>query len=530
MELRQYLAVIGKWLWLIVLSVAIAATSSYLASRASAPYYRTKTTLMVGRLTQNPDPNTADLGTAQQLAYTYAQLARREPVLRGAIDRLGLEMDPAALAGQVSANIILQTQLLEINVVDTNPQRAKALADAIAQQLVLSSPGSPTSLDAEKQSFLKRQMDDLEGKIEAAQTDIASLQKELDAAISARQIQDLRNQVTVLQGKIGDWQSTYASLLTSLQGGDINVLSVVEEARLPTRPIGPNVKADVLLAAFIGLILSVGGAFVIEYLDDTIKTDVDVTSILGLPTLGGILDFGKEEGPSIATDNPKSVYVEAYRALRTNIRFSSPDHPPKVLLVTSPLSLEGKTTTAANLGAVFARSGTSTILVDADLRKPRQHKLFKLDNRSGLTNSLVADDLDQMKGNFKESGVPNLRLLASGPRPPNPSELLSTERMAVLIEKLRGEAEVVIFDTPPCLAVSDAAALANKVDGILLVLEAGKTRREAAVRAKESLEQVGGKILGVVMTKIPIKKRGYGHYYYYYYPSYYHDEEKKESS
>lgn len=528
MELRQYLSLIGKWLWLVVLSVAIAATASYLASRAATPIYRTKTTLMVGRIIQNPDPTSMDLYTGQQLAYTYAQLARREPVLQGAIESLALNMPASALAGQVSTNIVLQTQLLEIYVVDTNPHRAKALADAIAQQLILISPGSAPSLDAAKQAFLSQQVSDLESKIEDARDEISKLQQDLDAAISARQIQDLRSQITVLQGKITDWQRTYASLLTSLQGGNVNALSVVEEAALPAYPIGSNVMTNVMLASLIGLILAVGGAFLIEYLDDTIKTDTDVTSVLGLPTLGGIIDFGKKEGPSIATDNPKSISVEAYRALRTNIRFSSPDRQPKTLLITSPEASEGKTTTTANLGAVFARAGTPTIIVDADLRKPRQHRLFQLDNRTGLTTALVADDLAQMNGNLKESGVPNLRLLASGPRPPNPSELLSSERMGVLMQRLADQADVVIFDTPPALAVSDAAALANKVDGILLVVEAGKTRREAAVRAKEALEQVGGKILGVVLTKIPAKRRGYGHYYYYYYPSYYSDEDKKK--
>ena len=525
MELRQYLTVIWKWWWLIALSVAVAAASSYLVSRQTVPVYRTQTTLIVGRVIQSPDPSTMDLYTGQQLAYTYAQLVRREPVLRGAIDSLGLDMDPRTLANQVTANVVLQTQLLEISVIDTNPHRAKALADAIAQQLVLTSPGSAASLDPEKQAFLRRQVDELEGRIEGAQAEIALLQQDLDAAISARQIQDLRSQITVLQTKIADWQRTYANLLISLQGGNVNALSVVEEARLPTYPIGSNTTMQVLLAAIIGFILAMAGAFLIEYLDDTIKTDKDITEVLGLPTLGGIVDLGDKEAPAIATDKPKSISVEAYRALRTNISFSSPDRPPRILLITSATSAEGKTTTAANLGAVFARAGTPTIVVDADLRKPRQHKLFQVDNRIGLTTSLVAGDLAQMNGNLKETGVPNLQLLASGPRPPNPSELLSSERMSALIEKLRADAGVVIIDSPPCLAVSDAAVLASRVDGILLVIEAGRTRREAAVRAKEALEQVGGKILGVVLTKIPIKRRGEG--YYYYYPSYYSDEDKK---
>ncbi|HEX7973449.1 MAG TPA: Wzz/FepE/Etk N-terminal domain-containing protein, partial [Anaerolineales bacterium] len=167
MELRQYFATIGKWFWLILLSVIIAAGASFFASKATTPLFRTKTTLMVGKITQKPDPNSADIYTGQQLAYTYTQLVRREPVLKGALQTLGLPLNWEGLANQVSASIVPQTQLIEISVVDSDPRRAKALADAIGQQLIEQSPAGTSNASNEQVVFIQDQLKDLKAKTEA---------------------------------------------------------------------------------------------------------------------------------------------------------------------------------------------------------------------------------------------------------------------------------------------------------------------------------------------------------------------------
>ena len=333
MELRHYLTLIWKWVWLVVLSVAVAATSSYIASKAATPLYRTKTTLMVGRVTENPDPNSVDLWTGQQLALTYIQLARREPVLQGAITRLGLEMSWQALASQVSTNIVAQTMLLEISVIDSDPYRAKVLADSIAQELILQSPTSSNGTNPEETAFIQEQITDLKTKIEAAQLESERLQQEMDAANSARQIQDLQNQIYIAETKISGWQSSYSQLLLSLTGGDVNALSVVEEASIPYAPISPNVRMNVLLASAIGLALAVGGIFLIEYLDDTIKGPEDVMRVTSLPLMGGISRIEGDDYPDklIAVKHPLSPIVEAYRVLRTHLQFSSVDKPARTL-------------------------------------------------------------------------------------------------------------------------------------------------------------------------------------------------------
>lgn len=212
--------------------------------------------------------------------------------------------------------------------------------------------------------------------------------------------------------------------------------------------------------------------------------------------------------------NSHSHLVEAFRILRTNIHFSTLDKPVRSLLLTSPGPGEGKSTVGANLAIAMAQAGNRCILVDADLRKPAQHKIFGLANRTGLTNLLLGQKtLEEV---LQSTAVSGLRLLASGPLPPNPAELLGSQAMQKVIAALNENAESVIFDAPPAVAFSDTAVLASRMDGVLLVLNAGAVPREVALRAKAALEGVRARILGVVMNNVdPAGSQGYYYYYYY---------------
>src|SRR5262245_44580838 len=204
----------------------------------------------------------------------------------------------------------------------------------------------------------------------------------------------------------------------------------------------------------------------------------------------------------IAYYDPSSPVAEAYRTLRTNIQFSSLDKPVRTLLATSSGPEEGKSTTLANLAVVLAQAEKRVILVDCDLRKPALHKLFGLPNAAGLTSLLVQDDLKELP--LQEVGLAGLSVLTSGPLPPNPSELLGSQRLAHLIERLKEEADYVLFDTPPVIAVTDAAVLATRLDGAILVVSAGRTRRDLAQKAKAQLERVNANILGVVLNNVKL--------------------------
>ncbi|NLG70992.1 MAG: polysaccharide biosynthesis tyrosine autokinase [Chloroflexi bacterium] len=516
MELRQYLEIVRKWLWLVVLAVGIAAGASLVASLMATPLYTTKTTLMVGRVTQNPDPSSMEINTGQQLAATYAQLSVREPVLKGAIDSLGLNINWESLRNRVRANVIPQTHLLEINVIDSDPYRAKLLADAIAQQLILQSPTMDESITQEQLAFTRQLMDELQRKIEDAQQESILLNQELDAANSARAIQDLQNQINVLETKMNNWQNTYSQLLASLQGGNVNALSVIEEASIPRRPFSPDVVMNVALAAVIGLLLAVGGIFLIEYLDDTIKSPEDINRTTGLSTLGTISRIEGQEYPEklVALHHPLHPVVETYRVLRTNLQFSSLDKPLNTLAVTSPGPSEGKSLTISNLAVVMAHSGLRVILVDADLRRPTLHKIFGVSNHYGITDIILHGDTSPEE-KLQNTEHELLRVLPSGVLPPNPAELLGSDRMRETIYYLTGCADIVLFDTPPALLFADPAILGIHLDGVLLVNDFGGTRRSDARKAVENLRRVKVNILGVVLNNVPPSAGG--SYYNYYY-------------
>jgi non-specific protein-tyrosine kinase len=203
----------------------------------------------------------------------------------------------------------------------------------------------------------------------------------------------------------------------------------------------------------------------------------------------------------IALSEPRSPVSEAYRTLRTNLDFASLDRALKTLVVTSAGVGEGKSTTLANLAVVSAQAGRSVILVDADLRRPKLHQVFGLGNEAGLTTAMM-DQAALASPPLQETGVEGLRLLTSGPLPPNPAELMGSRRMVEVIATLAGEADQVLFDTPPVLAVTDAAVLATKADGVMLVISAGKTRREYARAAVQRLEQINARLVGTVLTNV----------------------------
>ncbi len=203
----------------------------------------------------------------------------------------------------------------------------------------------------------------------------------------------------------------------------------------------------------------------------------------------------------VTISNPRSPISEAYRTLRTNLEFSSLDKPLKTMVVTSAGPEEGKSTTLANLAVTLAQAEKKVILVDCDLRRPSQHEIFGVANGVGLT-SMVVDEEAFKNPPLQETPVPNLKLLPSGPLPPNPSELLGSRRMEEIIATLRERADLVLFDAPPIIAVTDAAVLASKVDGVLLVIRAGTTKRDHAQRAKALLEKVNARLVGAVLNNV----------------------------
>jgi len=323
------------------------------------------------------------------------------------------------------------------------------------------------------------------------------------------------------------------------EAGQIGMVRVIDSAKEPFSPIRPKKKLNLILGAIIGLSLGIGITLLVDYLDDSLKSIEDIERLTGLRVLGSIPEIRTEEKkktrPKPATPSqeqevqkiasrmvthfePKSPVSEAYRTFRTNIQFARFDKPPRTLLVTSAGPGEGKSTSVANLAITMAQMGTRTLLVDADLRRPVLHSIFEQKKDIGLTNVLLGSV--SLKDAVHELAVPNLSLLCCGTLPPNPSELLGSEAMKKLIEQLKEVYDVILFDSPPVVAVTDAAVLSTQIDGTILIISSRETTRNAENRAKALLNNVQAQILGAVLNNVKVEGR-YGSYYYYYYYHYY---------
>jgi non-specific protein-tyrosine kinase len=416
------------------------------------------------------------------------------------------------LAGQVNANIVQQTQLIEIVVVDNVPLRAKVIADEIARQLILQSPSGVT--DEELRNFTQSQIDELKEKILNAQAESVRLSQELDVATGARRIQEIQGQISTLETKINSWQDIYSKLLASLEGGDVNALALVEEAEIPSSPISPNKQMNLVLAAAAGAILSIAGIFIVEYLDDTLKTPAEVARITGLTSLGniGMIDGKNFSGRLVTVHDPLSPVTEDFRVLQMNLLFSTVDRPLRTILFTSSGSMEGKSSTISNLAVCMAEAGQRIILVDTDLRRPVLHKIFDVQNQIGLTNAILNHELEVSQC-IQDTRIQNLRILASGTLPPNPAQFLSSEKFLGVIEQIKKEADVILFDSPPVLMFSDPSILGMRVDGVVLIIRAGYTRSGEARHAVDELSKMRINLLGSVLNR---QKEGHRKGYAYY--------------
>lgn len=540
MEVKDYLLPLRKWWWLILATTLVAALSSFLAVRQQPAIYQSRTTLMIGRAIDDPNPTGAEFYLSQQLAQTYADIAQREPVRHETMAALGLSWLP-----EYAARAVPNTQLIEIAVTDTSPERAQAVANELGNQLIQLSPTGTRLEDQERQTFINQQLDNLETQIEQTQTEIQTRQDELGELFSARQIADTQNQIAALQAKLATLQVNYASLLANTRQGAINTLAVIEPATLPGTPIGPDRLLTIATAAAIGMALAAGAAYLLEYLDDTVKTPDDIKQLVNLPTLAGIAQIKMDEGSDglVTVRHPRSPVSEAYRLLRTGIQFATVDAPSRSLLVTSANPTEGKSLTAANLAVVMAQAGYKVLLLDADLRRPTQHTIFPVSRDNGLTNLLLmlppaewvestdnltadmADSRALFAAALQSSGEPGLWVLPSGPIPPNPSELLGSSKMKAVLAELVGRFDILIVDSPPSLAVTDALVLSSFMDAVLLVVDAGTTRRTHLRQAVEKLREVSvrgqrARLVGVVLNRLTPRSDGY-HYYYYARQNYY---------
>jgi succinoglycan biosynthesis transport protein ExoP len=511
LELRDYLRVLSRRKWTVALAAAVVLGSALAAAFLQTPVYQgTAEVLLQPRSTESLfNPSTGQRADPARAVQTEIEVLKSGPVQAEVRRRLGRAPD-------ISAGPVGQTDVIRVRARSTEAKQAAAVANAYAEAYIdfrrKQAVGDLVAAGEE----LQRKVDSLQAQIDPLTQQVNAADPKGRGEVEARvrpQLDSLLSQQALFKQKLDQLQVD-AALKT---GG----AQLVTPATTPSTPVEPRPVRTGAVALVVGLLFGVGLAFLFDYLDDSIKAKEDVeraapgVSVLGfIPAIPGWRD--RQETRLISLSDPSSPASEAYRSLRTSVQFLGLDRPLKTVLMTSPGASEGKTTTLANLAVALARAGQQVIVVCCDLRRPRVHEFFGLSNATGFTSVLLGETalstaLQPVRSSAK------LRLLASGPLPPNPSELLASDRAVELFDSLRRQADIVLIDAPPVLPVTDAAVLSSRVDATLLVATANVTTRKALGRAVEVLAHVDAPLVGTVLNGVDAEGGyGYGYGYGYY--------------
>jgi capsular exopolysaccharide synthesis family protein len=509
LQLRDYLGVLRRRNKTILVATLVVVGAVLAASFVQTPVYQGRAELLYQPANNQSlfNPNTGQSNDPQRLVQTEIEVLKSQPVRAAVRAKLGV-------APSVSASAVSQTDVIAVKAQSTDPKQAAAFANAYANAYIefrrkqavdqLVAAGKELG---DKVGAFQHQIDVLDAQIGAPQANLRG--EALQSLVSQRS--SLVSQQVLFKQKLDQLQVDAA-----LKNGGAELVTA---APVPGSPVKPRPVRNGIIAVFVGLLLGVGLAFVREHLDDSIKTKDDLDRAAhGAPTLGLIPAVAnwkaKDEPRIVSITEPTSPGAEAYRTLRTSVQFLGLERPVHTLQVTSPNAGEGKTTTLANLGVALAGAGLRVVIVCCDLRRPRVHEFFGLGNGVGFTSVLLGDV--PLSGAIQQvRGEDRLVLLASGPLPPNPSELLSSHRTADVIAKLQTEADIVLIDTPPVLPVTDAAVLSARVDALLLIATVGTTTRKELGRAVELLRQVDAPLVGTVLNGVSTEGE-YGYRYKYY--------------
>jgi capsular exopolysaccharide synthesis family protein len=450
LSLHEFLrALRTRWL-IITVSVLIGLIAAVLATLLTTPLYQASTRLFVSSTGgQSIADSYQGNRLSQERVASYTEIIRGETLAQRTIDKLNLDMTAGALSAKVQATSKLETVLINVNVTDESPVRARDLANAMSDEFVV-------------------------------------MVRELE---------------------------------TPAPGSRPDARVVVEQrASIPNSPVTPKKVRNIAAGLAAGLALGIGFALLREMLDNTVKDRETLEQITQVGMVGSVpLDKDRREKPAISFDTDNTLIAEAFRKIRTNLQFLSVDNPPRVIVVTSSAPSEGKTTTAINIALALAEAEHSVVLVDGDMRRPSLAKYLDLVSSVGFSTVLsgaasLADVLQQTK-------YPHLTVLAAGPTPPNPSELLGSQAARKVLQELRSQFDYVVIDSSPLLAVTDGAIIATHADGTLLISRFGQTKRDQLAHAAGILNDVGAALLGAVVTMTPT--RGGSTYSYSYHYSYY---------
>jgi tyrosine-protein kinase len=538
---KHLLALVKRWK-LLVMCLVLLGLAAYIGSILMTPIYQSVALVQIAFKSNNNQSDLTSLLASDQLVQTEASLAVSDQVLHEVASHYpGLSVEQ--LSKHVSASPKNNTQLFEIDVQDPSPTRAAALANDIAATLIRQQIQLAQGSDVQAQQQIQQDLQKTHQQIDTISAQIAALQA---GNGSTTKLTSLKVQLNSLQLHYNQLQTAQTQLeMTNAQND--NFIRVAQPAQAPLKPALPNKPLNIGIGLLAGLIMGITLALLFEQLDTHIRTPDAITQLLGWPVLASIMRAAS--GEEIVNPTGHNINVEQYRILRTNIGFSAIDKPLKTILVTSSTPQEGKSTIAANLAIFMARAGKKTLLIDADLRRPTQQKIFGLPAYAmGFTSAVLTcstsdtlplsanhqpftpslSPMPQSSSNGKGAtsldafvhtvNIPNLGVMPCGPIPPNPSELLDSQAMQRFFTILdNSAAEVTIIDSPPLLGLSDASILSSKVDGTLVVVDVTHAKKGHLKQLKAILEQAGANVIGCVINKHRRDRDRsiYSAYYYY---------------
>lgn len=522
MELRDYLRVIRSRKWTVLQAIVIVTLAAVAVSLLLPKTYEGEAKVLVSE----KDTGAAIFGTVlpelssqpERGMQTQVQLVQLRPLAEQTIRKLNLQSSPEALLQRVTVSSVGQTNIVSIKATDADPKVAAAIANTMADGYVEWSRQS-------KRASIKAAADEVDTRLQAAKDEILQLGRKITAQGKS---DELAAELQIATG-------AYTTLAQKLEELRVNEQletgsgSVVSPAVVNEDAVSPKPLRNGGLGLAVGLVFGLGMAFLYEYLDNTIKSDEEAEKLYGAPVLGHIpfvkLEKGQEQHLAIV-ERPGSAAAESFRVLRNSLDFINFEHNIKTLMITSSAPGEGKSTVAANLAASLAQAGSKVAMVSCDFRRPTTEGFFGVPNIVGLSDVLLGRN--SLKAALQRPGDEQLLVLTSGKMPPNPSELLGSQRMQELVRELEEWADWVVIDTPPLLAVADGAAVARWADGVLLVSRAGVSTRETADKGAEMLGNVGAKVIGVVVSGSAEAQRDGGYYagssYYSGYYGYYSEE------
>jgi polysaccharide biosynthesis transport protein len=486
--LRTYLMVLRRRRWWVAAITVLGLGAALALALTSAKKYTSTAQLLVQSVGVNQALSAAQTQVTPTDVQTELQLVTSAEVQKAVRAKLGS-------APPVAAAEVGQTNVIAVTAVSTSPARAALIANTYAKAFVASVTASTISNLTAAENQLNSQINSITGQI-----------RHLDPTADAAQLSALSNQEGVLKQQLAQLQVAGAVASSGLQ--------FVTPAQAPSSPSSPKPVQDALIGLLIGLVAGIGAAFLRDSLDDTLNSTESVERVSGAPVLAAVPlvpSWKKRESPMVVTvTDPTSPEAEAYRSLRTSLQFARQTRKLRTILVTSPSAAEGKTATLANLGAVFAQAGERVVLVSCDLRRPRLSQFFESEDPAELMSVLLGqqsldDALRPVPGNDR------LWTLGAWAVSPNPTELLSGERMREVLTALEQRFDLVLIDSPPVLPVSDAVILTAYADAVILVVAAGQTRRNELKRTIERFAQTNAPVLGMVLNKVA-RQNGYGEY------------------